>query len=195
VSGPSTVIRPRSSAASGVRRPIAIAASTASPVTTAASPAGGGLGVRCQKYPVDCPAHTGSTCRIPPAATRAARQVDGITSVAVEAQQVEGGTAAVIANAGGDRQALAGDDRDTIGARAGFKNRPRFEGLCMDPGEGCRSAVGYKDMPVVGDDTGSFREARQCRDVSPGVVIDHFDAVPLEAGGRWRKSTTTISAS
>src|SRR5262245_36540109 len=48
----------------------------------------------------------------------------------------------------------------------------------IDPCQASRSTIGDKDVSVVGDNTGGFREAGQRCDMLAAIVIDHFDAVP-----------------
>jgi hypothetical protein len=59
-----------------------------------------------------------------------------------------------------------------------LENASRFQAVGIDPSQACRATVGYQDLSVLGDDAGSFREARQRCDMTPDIVIDDFDAVP-----------------
>ena len=83
-----------------------------------------------------------------------------------------------ISDARGDRERSLWTNRDTVWSNAGLENGPRFQSACIDPSQGRRSAVGYKNVPIIGGNARSFRKARQSGDVSTAVVIDHFDAVP-----------------
>jgi hypothetical protein len=95
----------------------------------------------------------------------------------VEAQDVQLGPLARIADAGGNRQALRRRNRHAVRLGARLEDGPRFKADCLNPGQACRSAVCDEDNPIVGDNPGCFWKPWQCCKVSLRLMVDHLDAI------------------
>src|SRR5690349_4845552 len=109
------------------------------------------------------------------APARAAGKVEFCPVTVVETESLQARCLLFVADAGGNAKREALDDGSAIWAGAGREHGFRLERTGIEPGDACRTTIGDENFAVIGNRAGDAWEFWQCRNVTPGVGIDHLD--------------------